>query len=175
MDTLKKRLTKYTTEEVAEGLIISQKLTKAQQIEAREQLAAARKQTQALMTDTERMTASLLQLRFKLEDYIESKEFISDKNFGYFLSNYLTIINRKRNQFAAEIDIHETLLSQLINNRRSPGENIIIRLEIHSNNTIPASYWYRLVEKEKQYYIETNQKIRRQEKKFVKNRINITI
>lgn len=151
------------------------KLTKAQQAEAAGQLAEARRISRLQQTDEDKLAANLLQLRFRLEDYLGDKIFSTDKTFGYYLACYIDIIQKKRNEFASDIDIHETLLSQLINNRRSPSENILIRLELHSNNTIPASYWYRLVEKEKEYYIQTSRKIRAQEKKFVKNKIKITI
>jgi plasmid maintenance system antidote protein VapI len=156
-------------------LISPQRLTKQQQKEAASQLANVRAVSQKEMTDADRMVANLLQLRFQLEDYIGNEKFNADKTFGFFLKGYLLVIQKKRNEFAAEISIHETLLSQLINNHREPDENIIIRLELHSNNTIPAAYWYRLVKKQKEHTIQTDQKLRKREKKFVKKQLSVSL
>jgi len=50
-----------------------------------------------------------------------------------------------------------------------------IRLEIHSGNKISATYWFRLVEKERLHQIETDKALRKKEKPFVHNRLPITI
>ncbi|NLR65694.1 helix-turn-helix transcriptional regulator [Chitinophaga varians] len=172
---VKKGFSKKKLEEVADDVVMTEKLSPAQEVEARKQLAAARKKTQAGMTEQERLIANLLQLKFRLEEYIDNREFDDKLTFGYFLKEYLQLIHKKRNEFAAEIDIHETLLSQLINNHRAPSESVIIRLELHSNNAIPATYWYRLVEKQKEHFIGTNKELRKMEKKFVKNPLRISI
>jgi len=125
------------------------------------------------MSEADMLLADLLQLKFQMEDYVNREEFTIQKNFGHFLKEYFRLSRKKRNEFAVEIGIHETLLSQLINNRRVPGENILIRLELHSNNSIPASYWYRLVQKEKEHFIKTNQDFRKSEKKFVTNILGV--
>jgi len=56
-----------------------------------------------------------------------------------------------------------------------PPDYIAIRLEIHSSNKIPATYWFKLVEKERLHHIETNKALRKKEKPFVHNRLPITI
>jgi len=164
----------YTDAEIADALVLPQKLTKKQQTEAGLKLAKARQNSLEAMSEADILKARLLQLKFQLEDYLKASNYDREKNFGFFLKKYLAITNKKRNEFAAEINIHETLLSQLVNNHREPGENIFIRLELHSNNTIPAPYWYKLVEKEKEHYIKTNSSLRKREKKFVKNRLRVS-
>jgi len=89
-----------------------------------------------------------------LETYLKQDDFDTTLTFGHFLNRYLKVINRKKKEFAEEIQIHETLLSHLINDRREPNENIVVRLELHSNNVIPAVYWYKLAEKEKEHHIK---------------------
>ncbi|RBL88326.1 hypothetical protein [Chitinophaga flava] len=170
-----KGLTKKKLADIGDNYVLTEKLSPGQEALARKQLAEARKRTQAEMSEREKLIANLLQLKFRLEDYINNKEFDEQKTFGYFLKEYLQLIHKKRNEFAAEIDIHETLLSQLINNHRSPSDNIMIRLELHSNNSIPATYWYKLVEKQKEHYIGTNKELRKAEKKFVRNRIKVSV
>lgn len=158
---------KHTPEELAEAIVYPVSLTSKQKKEAAEQLAAARKKSQEEMTESDRLTLQLLQLKFQLEDYIESKKYDLKKNFGFFLKQYIDILEIKRKTFANDISIDETMLSQLINMHRTPPDYISIRLELHSNNIIPADYWFKLAEKEKEYKIKTDKKLREQEKKFV--------
>ncbi len=172
---INKQFAGYSDEEIADAFVLPQKLTKRQQASAALELVKARKKSLGGMSEIDKLTANLLQLKFQLEDYIKSEDFNEEKSFGYFLKEYLHLINKKRNEFAAEIGIHETLLSQLINNHREPANSIIIRLELHSNNAIPAAYWYRVVEKEKEYFIQTNKQLRKNQKKFVKNRLAVSL
>ena len=53
-------------------------LTPAQKKEAANQLAAARKISQKEITENDRISLQLLQLKFQLEDYIQNKKFNPD-------------------------------------------------------------------------------------------------
>ncbi len=150
-------------------------LNEEQKKQASEMLKIARRKSQAQITLEQKIVADLLQLRFQLEDYINNQDFELNKRFGPVLKIYLQILKKKRVDFAREIDIHETLLSQLINSRRRPNENIMIRLELHSNKCIPADYWFRLVEKERIHEIRTNKRLRKEEKVHVSNRVSVRI
>jgi plasmid maintenance system antidote protein VapI len=130
-------------------------------------LAAARKKSRESMTAETKMSLRLYHLRFHIEDYLESKEINPEFTFGSFLKKYVELLEMKRKEFADEISIDETILSQLINNHRQPPDYIAIRLEIHSNNIIPAVYWIRLVEKQRLHEITTDNELRKKEKKFV--------
>jgi len=158
---------KHTQKELAEALVFPVTLTAAQKKEAAEQLASARKKTQQEMNESDRLTLQLLQLKFQLEDYIEGKNYNPEKHFGYFLKRYIDILEVKRKAFAEDISIDETMLSQFINMHRTPPDYITIRLELHSNNIIPADYWFRLVEKQKEFQIKTDKTLRKKEQKFV--------
>lgn len=68
----KRYSTKLTTEELAEAIVFPVTLTQAQKKEATEQLAAARKKGQKEMTEVDRLSLGVLQLKFQLEDYIPS-------------------------------------------------------------------------------------------------------
>jgi hypothetical protein len=61
----------------------------------------------------------------------------------------------------------------MINKRREPNEAIIIRLELHSNNAIPAIDWFKLVEKEKEHIILTDTTLRKRESQYVTGRLMI--
>ncbi|HEU4554067.1 MAG TPA: hypothetical protein VFS25_14585 [Chitinophaga sp.] len=152
---------------MAEALVYPVTLTPAQKKEAASQLAAARKKAQEKMNDKNKLALQLLQLKFQVQDYIESKKYDIEKHFGYFLKQYIEILELKRKAFAEDISIDETMLSQLINMHRTPPDYISIRLELHSNNIIPADYWFKLIEKQKEHKIKTDQTLRDKEKKFV--------
>ena len=169
----KKLLKQYTPEEIAESLMIPAKLTAKQQEQANRDLAAARKKSQAAMTEEVKIELDLLQLRFQLEDYLKG-DYDPALNFGHFLERYLTIIHKKKKEFAKEIQIHETLLSHLISNRRNPNDSIMIRLELHSNKIIPAIDWYKLSEKEKEHQIMTDNSLREKESPFVTHSLQLT-
>ncbi len=172
----KKKVTeRYTLEDLASTMIFPVKLTKAQQKQAAIELAEARKKSQAAMSEETRISLRLFQLKFRLEEYIHSKEYDPTLTFGYFLKEYIRILDKKRKTFAAEISIDESLLSQLINQHRMPPDYISVRLELHSDNMIPASYWYKLVEKQKEHFIKTDASLRAKEKPFVHGGLRVQL
>ncbi len=166
---MKKSLAELTDEQIAENFVLPVKLSPKQRAEASAGLAAARKMSMAKMTPADKLMARILQLRFQLEDYLQSESYQPAKSFGHFLGEYQRLGGRKRKEFAAEISIHESMLSQLISDRREPAEQILIRLELHSRKNIPASYWFGLVEKKKAYRLQHDNRIRQREKKNVKS------
>ena len=160
---------KVTQEELAGDVFIAATLTPAQQKEADRHLAEARKKSKENMTEEVRVGLIQFHIRFRMEDYLQSKEYDPKMSFGFYLKKYVDSLNIKRKDFAEQVSIDESLLSQLINGHRLPPDYLAIRLEIHSNNIIPADYWYKLVEREKEHYIRTNKELRRKEKKYVHN------
>lgn len=170
-----KLLKKYSPKEVAGLFIFRNKLTTTQKQEAAEQLKKVREKVQKQTTFEQVLLARLLQLKYRIEDYSKSDEYNENNSFSYFLKEYLNSLAKKNKDFANDIGIDETELSQLLNKHRKPSEKIIIRLEIHSNKILPALMWYKLLEKEKEYELSTNQLIRKSESKYVKNRLNIAV
>lgn len=126
------------------------------------------------MSEEDRLSLNILQLKFQLEDYILNKEFSPELTFGYFLKRYVDLLHIKRKQFSEDISINETLLSQFINQHRTPPDYMAIRLEIHSNNSIPAIYWFKLVEKQREHELKTDKELRRKENKHVRRRLAVT-
>lgn len=170
----KKLSKKYTPEELADAFVFPVKLTAKQKKEAAEQLAAARKKTQAAMSDEAKFGLTAFHVRFRIEDYLESKVFDPELTFGSFLKLYVELLGRKRKEFAEEISIDETLLSQLINGHRLPPDYIAIRLELHSDNTIPAILWLKLVEKQRLHEIANDKELRKKEKRFVHGKLKLS-
>jgi len=171
----KKLRNEKSPDELASSFVFPVKLSEKQKKEAALQLAMAREKRRAAATDKDKLISGLLSLRFQLEDYINGNTFNPDLSFGYFLGEYVGLLEKKRKVFAEEISIDETLLSQLINLKRDPPDYVTVRLELHSNRAIPADYWYRLVEKKKEHFIKTDKSIRKKEKQFVQHKLNVHI
>jgi hypothetical protein len=119
----------------------------------------------------QKIYAKLLQLKFQLEDYVDSNDYKAALNFGYFLNEYVNRQEKPDKEFAADIDVKPTVLSQYLNNHRKPPEKFVIRLELHSNGMIPALSWFRLLQKDKEHEIMTDAGIRKEESKHIKNRL----
>lgn len=171
----KKILQNTEAKEAVKSFVFPVKLRTTQQKKSDAELVKARRNIQAQMTDRERLIAGLLQLKFQLEDYINSDDYDPKKTFGSFLLSYLNVTNKRRSDLANDIKIHRTLMSQIINNNRPPNDSFIVRLELHSNNTIPADYWFKLIQKEQVHELQTNRIIRKREKKNVLNKLSVKL
>lgn len=158
---------KYSWKDLAESYVFPAEISKEDRKESTTLLNGILKNRRAAMTGKEQLMAQMLQLRFEIEDYLNNSDYDKDKTFGYFLSTYIDLLKKRRNEFSQEININPTELSQYINNHRKPPQNIMIRLELHSHNILPAVDWYRLVEKETVYKLGNNKAIRKEEKKFI--------
>ncbi len=160
---------------MAESFVFPVTLPPQQKEKADKELNAILNKRRAAFTNQEAMEATLTQLRFQMEDYIRDSKFDKKKNFGFFLKTYIARLNKKRNEFAAEIDINPTELSQYINSHRTPPTSIMIRLELHSHKIIPATDWYKLVEKEALHKLSTNKTLRLEQKQFVKKEAQLKV
>lgn len=78
------------------------------------------------------INAKLLQLKFKMEDYLKQPVYQDHNFFTDFLTDYIDTIYDKRVKFAKDIDITPVSLSQVLNNHREPKEEFILRLMLHS-------------------------------------------
>jgi transcriptional regulator with XRE-family HTH domain len=169
---MKTKLTnKYTREELVDSFVFRTNLTPKQEKESISLLQEARQKNKQNIKSNHIILASILQLKYQIDEYINLDIYDENRSFGTFLRFYLKSLGIKNKDFAKDIDIEETELSQLLNQHRKPSDKIIIRLEIHSNKTIPAITWLKLLEKEKEHEISTNDVIRKNESKHVKNRL----
>lgn len=161
--------------EELDGLILTRSLTKKEQEKAEKDLALARQKTQSKLSEETRLAAKVLQLKLKIDEYLKQDKFDPRMTFSLCLGEYVKLQDKKHKIFAQEIDIKEAELSLFINNHRIPPEYIIIRLEIHSNNNIPANWWYKLIEKEKEHLIATNRELRKEQKKYVHKTLDVKV
>lgn len=172
---MKKNQDERLEQDERDGLIFTRSLTRRETHKAKNELAEARRRVQSGLTEQDRLADKILQFKLKLKEYFKKDEFDPKMSFSSCLVEYVHILDKKHRTFAEEIDIKEAELSQVINQHRTPPEYLIIRLEIHSNNNIPANWWYRLVEKENEHFICTNLKMRQEQKKHVRKKLEIKV
>lgn len=115
----------------------------------------------------------LLQLKKDLDKYIRAEEFEESLSFGYFLNQYIRRQNKFDKQFAIDIGVTDAAISQYLNGHRRPTKDFLIRLELQSNNLIPAITWFKLLQKEKEHELLTNSAVRIRESKFIKSKLNL--
>jgi len=163
---------KFTGEELADAFIFpTDKVLSAKEKKEEGEFWKNRRNQFENRTHGQKMYSRLLQLKFQLEDYIDSSQYVETLSFGFFLNEYVSRQDKKDKDFAVEVDVKPAVLSQYINNHRKPTDEFIIRLELHSNGMIPAISWFKVVQKDKEHEIMTNQKLRDEESKYVKNRL----
>lgn len=158
---------KVTQAELDGDVFIAVELSPAEKKEADRELAEYRAERKRKMTD--KVGDSLIQhhIRARIDSYLATEKYDPAMTFGYFLKEYIDNLETKRKDFAEQIGIDESLLSQLINGHRLPPDYLLIRLEIQSNKKISAWHWYKLVAMEKEHYIKTDQEIRQKQRKLV--------
>lgn len=99
--------------------------------------------------------ARLLQLKLKMEEYIQKPVYENHNFFTEFLSSYIDTVYSKRSNFAKDIDITPVRLSQVLNNHREPKDEFMLRLMIHSEKTyenvcqFQKKTWYQVYYHEK--------------------------
>jgi plasmid maintenance system antidote protein VapI len=164
---------KYTDKELADSFVFRTNITPEQKAESDTLMNELRKEIQNFVTPKQLLLSRLLQLKYQIEDYLENSDYDVTRSFSFFLRGYVEMLDKKNKEFANDIDINETELSQILNKHRPPSEKVIIRLEIHSNKIIPAIMWHRLIEKEKEYQIITDSELREREKNHVRNMVAI--
>lgn len=173
----KKLRKEYSEEEIAEAFLFPITRSKKAEEKRHKEIGEALTKLRANQTPEEKSyiqkVVKMTQLSMQMTDYINSKTFDNTKRFSFFLQKYIEMFNKKNKDFAKDISITAVELSQLLNNHRNPNIKILIRLELHSNNDIPAYLWFKVLEKEKEHEIINNKEIRKQESKYVKNIIKL--
>ncbi|WP_116106345.1 hypothetical protein [Lewinella sp. IMCC34191] len=165
---------KYTDEEIAESFVFNDDSLSAEENEAaeREFRELRLNQIQSL-TEEQKLFGDLMQMKYSILDYFDGGKFDPAFSFASQLKKYSIIINRSNKSFAADLDLHYTKLSRIINGKDNPSIELMYRLEEHSKSELPAHYWWRIYSKELEHKIITDLEKRVQESKKVSNSINI--
>lgn len=136
-------------------------------IEEREQDSIALMQARlARMTHLSKdqiLRAKLLQLKYKMEEYLKEPVYDNQNHFSRFLETYVDVIYSKRSDFARDINITANVLSKIINNHREPREEFILKLMVHSEKVFEQvgefenTTWYQIYFHEKLGYTMSRQ------------------
>ena len=98
-------------------------------------LMEARKQRMADVSNYQIVKAKLLQLKYRMEEFLKEPVSIQSDFFIEFLKSYIDSIYTKRVHFAKDISISPVLLSQVLNKHKTPTDEFILKLMIHSEKT----------------------------------------
>lgn len=165
---------KYTPEEIAEAFVFPMSADPEERKEMLSAFKDIRKKYAERQSEEDKLISKLLQLRFLMEDYLKGDNLREEFYFGFFLKEYITRLEKKNKDFANEINVDPTELSQIINKHRKPTDKIIYRLELHSNRNFPAIMWFRLLEKEREYELMHNNNIVESEKQNVSEHLHFS-
>jgi plasmid maintenance system antidote protein VapI len=139
-----KKFEHLSAKEQAESLVFPHGLSVAEKAAADAELKQMRMLRLGQMSDTQRMYAELLRLKYQIENYLKYGKYEDQYSFGAFLRKYLAVLGRKQNVFAQEIDLHTSKLNQLLNDKVDVNIALVYRLEKHSGGIIPATDWWNL-------------------------------
>lgn len=162
---------KMTDEEIAESFVFRSTMTDEERKQADEEFRKLRFESLKAMSDEQILQSELMRMRLLMKDYFKQSEFIESYSFASQLKNYIGLLKKTRTAIAADLAIHKTKLSRILNNRESPNIELMYRLEHHSGNMIPATYWYRLYSRKLEEDIKMDSTKRSAEYKRVKNRL----
>lgn len=101
------------------------------------------------------LRAKLLQLKWKMENYLKEPVYDKQNHFANFLQAYVDAIYSKRSDFANDINVTPVFLSKVINSHREPKEEFILKLMIHSEKVFKhvgefhKKTWYQIYFHEK--------------------------
>ena len=113
-------------------------------------LMEARLRRMKLLSNDQITKAKLLQLKLKMEEFINHPVYDNHNHFSNFLKFYIDSIYSKRSIFAKDINVDPVSLSQVINNHREPKDEFILKLMIHSEKvykdvcSFNKKIWYQI-------------------------------
>jgi hypothetical protein len=113
-------------------------------------LMEARLRRMKMLSKDQITKAKLLQLKLKMEEFINHPVYDNNNHFSNFLKFYIDSIYSKRSTFANDINVDPVSLSQVINNHREPKDEFILKLMIHSEKvykdvcSFNKKIWYQI-------------------------------
>jgi hypothetical protein len=164
-----------TDEEIADAMLLPADLTEEEAERVNKEIRDFRFKLLASMTEEQRIYADLLRFRYQTETYLKQKSYQPAMKFGSRLDEYTRILNRTKKEIAADLGIHYTKFSRIINSRETPNLALMYRLEIHSGNLIPALFWWKLLMKEKAFEIVNDTETKKIESAKVKNALSYSV
>lgn len=159
---------KFTPEELADAVLVSDSSTGVAAIKAKEEFVKLRLARKNGLSEKEQLLSSILALKYNMKSYLTKPKFEPQNNFGGYLKKYLKIVGRTQKKLAEEIAIHPSRLSRIIKGKERVGKSLVYRLESHSGDLIPAIFWWKIFQKQVEQEIMNAGKERETEKLHVK-------
>jgi plasmid maintenance system antidote protein VapI len=169
--TTKLKHKKLTEQELVEAYIFPHGLSAQEKAETDAEVSKLWQQQLRDMPEEQRVYGNLLGLKYRILDYLKSGEYSGQNSFEAFLEQYIKVLNKKHKDFAGEISLHPTKLSQLLSGKIGPNLSLVYRLEKHSGGVIPALIWWRLQMRKTENTIRQDKVGRQREAKKVKNEL----
>ena len=169
-----KRKIKHTDKELAEAHVFPSELSASDKKQSENEVTAFRNAQIKKMSENDRSYSRILQLKYTMEEYFKDDTYDNIYTFSYFLKEYIHSINMKSSDFSKVIDLHSTKLSRLLNDREKPNDKILIRLAVHSDNSIPLSYWSCVIEKQNRLELINDKALIKSESKNVNSKLDFS-
>lgn len=158
-------------EEIVESYVFRSTMTSDERKQDDEEFRKLRFESLKNMSDEQILQSELMRMKLLMKDYFQQSAFIASYSFSSQLKKYIDLLKKNRADFAADLDIHKTKLSRILNDKENPNLELMYRLERHSGNMIPANYWYRLHSRKLEEDIKLDTQKRAEEYKRVKNEL----
>jgi len=161
--TMNKKQKKKNDLEGAEYGVDSRYSSKKERLSESKALMEARLKRMQSLNEDQLIKARLLQLKFRMEEFISQPVSMNDNFFTEFLKFYIDTVYNKRKDFAKDIDETPGLLSKVLNNHREPKKDFMLKLMIHSEKTyknicaFEESTWYQVYYHEQIHETISNQ------------------
>lgn len=159
----------YTDEEIVEGFVFNVQLPKEEQKAAHAEFLKLRLERLKNRTPQQILSSRLMRMKILMQDYFKTSAYDSSFAFSKQLAAYIELTGQNKKDFAADLDIHPTKLSRMLNDSENPNVELMYRLEKHSNEELPAFYWWRLHSRKLEHLIKTDLEKRLEEGGKVKN------
>ena len=174
-EVYKKLKEKYTDEEIAESFMIPATLTEEEQKASDEELKKMRFHLLKNRTEKQGLMSEITRLRINIKTYLEQETYSPSFGFGKILEEYIGLLKRSKKEFSEDIDMDYTKLCRIINEKEEPDISLIYRLESHSDELIPALYWWKLMVRKQEHMIESDRDKKRTEGLRVKNKLRCSV
>ncbi|MFN8299286.1 MAG: hypothetical protein U0T75_09285 [Chitinophagales bacterium] len=169
---MKKKI-KDPAREIAEAHIIPATINAKEKGKADKAFSNFLRTRRTSMSAADKLYSQLLQIKYQMEDYVNSGEYNEANTFGYYLNEYIHALHMGKTDFSKEISLDNTKLSRLLHGRDEPNETVYVRLEIHSKKIIPAVTWCRVHQKFRVLNLLRDKQLHSEEKKHVKATVNV--
>ncbi|MEM6700122.1 MAG: helix-turn-helix transcriptional regulator [Bacteroidota bacterium] len=161
----------YSDEEIVESFVFRSSMSEEEKAVADAAFRRLRLEQLKNRSDKQVLKAELMRMKLLQRDYFKQASYVVGYSFEEQLKAYIGLLKKSRKSVAEDLDIHPTKLSRILNGKENPNIDLMYRLERHSGNMIPATYWYRLVTKKVEHDIRQNEAHRQKEYERVKNEL----